>query len=69
MTANSSRSRTLRIAARSRDVSDAASAVAVEGDAVQLHAMIDEAKAELFGDSLLDSRALGAIENYCNYEL
>src|SRR5688572_24331089 len=50
MTANNSRSRTLRSAARTREVSDAASAVAVEGDAVQLHAMIDEAEAELFGD-------------------
>ena len=28
-------------------------AIAVEGDAVQLHAMVDEAEAELFGDALL----------------
>src|SRR5438067_9209101 len=28
-------------------------AIAVEGDAVQLHAMIDEAEAELFGNSFL----------------
>src|SRR5215213_902388 len=29
-------------------------AIAIEGDAVELHAMIDEAKAELFGDALLE---------------
>ena len=58
MTANNSRRRTLRIAARSWDVSDAASAVAVEGDAVQLHAMIYEAEAELFGDPLLQQLQL-----------
>jgi len=28
-------------------------AIAVEGDAVELHSMVDEAKAELFGDPLL----------------
>ena len=31
----------------------ARSAAAVEGDAVQLHAMVDEAEAELLGDPLL----------------
>src|SRR4051812_2778473 len=29
-------------------------AIAVEGDAVQLHPMVDEAEAELFGDALLE---------------
>ena len=54
ITANSNRSRTLRIAARNCELLAAVLAVALEGDAVELHAVIDEAEAELFGNALLE---------------
>ncbi len=52
ITANNRRSRRLRMAALNWELSDRL-AVAVERDAVKLHAMVDEAEAELLGDALL----------------
>ena len=48
--ANNSRSKRLRMAARSWELLDGALAVAVERDAVQLHSMVDEPEAELLGN-------------------
>ena len=48
--ANNSRSKRLRTAARSWELSDGALAVAVERDAVQLHPMVNEPEAELLGN-------------------
>src|SRR5687768_9662137 len=49
--ANQPPSAAIRSAARQMD--EGGSAAAVEGDAVQLHAMVDEAEAKLLGDPLL----------------
>ena len=43
----------MRTAARGVIADLRRSAIAVEGDAVELHAMVDEAEAELLGDALL----------------
>src|SRR6478735_6335086 len=55
---NSNRTPATRRAARPLRRALSGSAIAVEGDAVQLHAVVDEAEAELFGDALLQQLEL-----------
>src|SRR6476646_1563141 len=43
----------MRTTARGRSRARCGLAIAIEGDAVELHPVIDEAVAELFGDALL----------------
>src|SRR4051794_25381566 len=52
-TANNPISAAIRTAARNVRRALAGSAIAVEGDAVQLHSVVDEAEAELLGNLLL----------------
>src|SRR6476660_7010839 len=52
---NQSTTATMRAIARAFTLTGAGLAVAVEGDSVQLHSMIDEAEAELLCDALLKS--------------
>src|SRR5207302_5188748 len=52
-TANSAISPTIRRTARAFIRTAGALSIAVEGDSVQLHAMVDEAVAELLGDPFL----------------